>query len=401
MKRTMPAVRSYREPTEISIILTRIQKRRRREYRQLQKERFKRPEPGFSVYEGRTRGKRIKYTYSDDEDIFFSDSTGQRRSTRNTGANTPAETGPLTTSSGRQIRAPPRLNMVGDDGTAASAHEDHSEADLEGTVGPTGRPRRSAAVNHGTNGWSSRQSRNGLNSDGDSEAEFGDDEDDVDVHLADESEEEDEFDEADAASEEELHDGQPQSLVVKLSLTPPKLRTALSPVESAANTLPTPDTQDFKMEVTPVPQESTETGPPPPPSSNTTAARGTSAMAQTEVRAQTPTEMPTGVFGASKPTPTAASNVAVSVTPKATAVSDVPGPAASISAAHEQGYMSVAKEEPIIQAEAPLTSAVPPKTEDTALQASPPTLLAFRGSPEKPSHSQLVQSPPVNTGNTN
>ena len=59
------------------------EKRRRREYRQMRKEQFRRPEPGFSLYEGRTRGKRIKYTFSDDEADFFSDSTGPRRSTRN------------------------------------------------------------------------------------------------------------------------------------------------------------------------------------------------------------------------------------------------------------------------------------------------------------------------------
>lgn len=81
------------------------EKRKRREYRQIRKQQFKRPEPNFSLYEGRTRGKRIKYTYSDDEDEIYSDST-TRRSTRNTGTNTPGESaGPTVTQSGRQVRS--------------------------------------------------------------------------------------------------------------------------------------------------------------------------------------------------------------------------------------------------------------------------------------------------------
>ena len=56
------------------------------------------------MYEGRTRGKRIKYTFSDEEDA--SDSVDARRSTRQSGISTPAEpAGPTFTASGRQVRA--------------------------------------------------------------------------------------------------------------------------------------------------------------------------------------------------------------------------------------------------------------------------------------------------------
>ena len=82
-----------------------MQKRRRREYRQIRRAAFDRPEPGFSLYEGRTRGKRMRYTY-DEDDSFMSDDTTARRSTRQSGRNTPMETGPTFTASGRQIRAP-------------------------------------------------------------------------------------------------------------------------------------------------------------------------------------------------------------------------------------------------------------------------------------------------------
>ena len=80
------------------------EKRRRRDYRLSRKEAFRRPEPGFSTYEGRTRGKRMKYSYSDDEDEG-SDFSGVRKSTRNSGISTPADTGPIVTQSGRQVKS--------------------------------------------------------------------------------------------------------------------------------------------------------------------------------------------------------------------------------------------------------------------------------------------------------
>ncbi len=215
----------------------------------MRKEQFKRPEPGFSMYEGRTRGKRVKYTYSDDEDVFYSDSTNYRRSNRNTGANTPAESGPVTTSSGRQIRAPPRLNPVTGDDTADSVQGEMSEFDHEGSVGPSGRPRRSAAVNHGANGWSEpsdggRRTQSVDSDEAESEAGFGDDEDDVDAHVPEESEvDEEEFDAEEVMGEDDIGTD-PKSLVVRLEVTPPKLKTVLSPVEPGPNSLPTPDGHD-------------------------------------------------------------------------------------------------------------------------------------------------------------
>lgn len=201
------------------------------------------------MYEGRTRGKRVKYTYSDDEDVLYSDSTGYRRSSRNTGANTPADSGPVTTSSGRQIRAPPRLNPMTGEDTADSAQGEMSEFDQESSVGPTGRPRRSAALNYGTNGMSESRERghrgNSMDSDeAESEADFGDDEDDVDAHVPEEFDKgEEEFEAEEVMGEDDI-EADPKSLVVKLEVTPPKLRTVLSPVEPGPNALPTPDGQD-------------------------------------------------------------------------------------------------------------------------------------------------------------
>ncbi|GAP89214.1 hypothetical protein SAMD00023353_1200670 [Rosellinia necatrix] len=202
------------------------EKRKRREYRLMRKEQFKRPEPGFSMYEGRTRGKRMKYTYSDDED-FYSDST-TRRSTRNTGTHTPAEpTGPVTTASGRQIKAPSRMTVDASSKivTTSPTQEAEGTRSKEASAGPSGRPRRSAAVNHGTNGWA-HSKRNGYRStddemdedEDDSEPDLGDDEEDDHVPDA-ESEEEDEFDEDEVMVDDDLDD-KAKSMVVKLKYSP-------------------------------------------------------------------------------------------------------------------------------------------------------------------------------------
>ncbi|OLN81462.1 hypothetical protein CCHL11_09026 [Colletotrichum chlorophyti] len=211
------------------------EKRRRREYRQAQKARFKRPEPGFSVYEGRTRGKRIKYTYSDDEDIMTDSS--YRRSARNTGTSTPAEpAGPVTTMSGRQIRAPRGLNTSS---AAGSVNGDSGDSPQppDAPIGRGGRPQRAAAVNHGTNGWSKStrsRERDSMDDDEDedSEPDLGDDEEE---HVPDETEEDDEDeddqDEDVEMAEEDLIDEHPKSLIVKLSVkkSPGTADTAVVP----------------------------------------------------------------------------------------------------------------------------------------------------------------------------
>ncbi|KAG6037520.1 hypothetical protein E4U41_005028 [Claviceps citrina] len=223
------------------------EKRKRREYRQMRKEQFKRPEPGFSMYEGRTRGKRIKYTFSDDEDGFYSDSTGYRRSARDTGANTPAETGPVTTSSGRQIKAPPRLNMMTGESASGTVQEEQQSRLEQDESMEAGRRSRRSAAHQETSNWQENRPRHG-DSDGESEAEFGDDEDDKDVHgPAEESEGENDYLDRSAMTEDDIAE-QPPSLVVKLSITPPKLRTALIPVEEMPNMPPSPGAQDWKTE---------------------------------------------------------------------------------------------------------------------------------------------------------
>ncbi|KAI9784950.1 MAG: hypothetical protein M1839_001146 [Geoglossum umbratile] len=135
------------------------EKRKRREYRNARKAMFTKIDPG--LYEGRTRGKRIKYTYSTDDDDG-SEGPSTRRSTRQSGLSTPAESGPTFTASGRQVRSrvggaygetilsgrntgrtTPAFGVT--DGSASG------EEQAEPTA-PGGRPRRSG-LRKEINGW--------------------------------------------------------------------------------------------------------------------------------------------------------------------------------------------------------------------------------------------------------
>ncbi|CAI4219237.1 unnamed protein product [Parascedosporium putredinis] len=199
------------------------EKRRRREYRQRTKERFRRPEVGFSLYEGRTRGKRIKYTFSDEEDDIYSDQN-VRRSSRNTATAAPvAESVSVTTQSGRQVR-PTRLNPnVGSAG--GSVQGDTSDGDL---VGANGRPRRGAAAN----GWANTRD---------------------DEHVPEESnDEEDEFNDEELL-EEDLDVDASKSLVVKLSVGKSKLMGSRVVMSDAPGAPVAEDTAKTERLLTPEP----------------------------------------------------------------------------------------------------------------------------------------------------
>lgn len=173
----------------------------------------------------------MKYTYSDDEDDFYTDST--RRSTRNTRNHTPAEpAGPVITASGRQVRAPTRLNAeTSSNGGASASVSVQGDAQYgedvemkETSVGPTGRPRRSAAVNHGTNGWTTSKKRKSEEYESDeedgSEPDFGDDEEEAE-HVPDDDDEEEEDLEEEPLEDDNIDlvdTAPPPRLIVKLSV---------------------------------------------------------------------------------------------------------------------------------------------------------------------------------------
>jgi hypothetical protein len=198
------------------------EKRKRREYRQARKAAFARPEPGFSLYEGRTRGKRMKYTYSDGEEE--SDSLS-RRSTRNA---TPADV-PTVTASGRQVK--PRI--AGDYGEALTSDRRREleslgdtgaeDSDDMPTTAPSGRPMRAAARPRQPSARSREVFRGDdedVDSDSDGQSsgkEWSGDENEPDAE--DDEESEGDFDEDDEVEGGDEADGDNtvESLVVKLS----------------------------------------------------------------------------------------------------------------------------------------------------------------------------------------
>lgn len=192
----------------------------------------------------------MKYTYSDEEDEGFSDTTS-RRSTRNTGTHTPAEpSGPTITLSGRQVRSrqggtygesmlsgahTPLITVGGNDGTSEEHDEDGDIVDH--------RPRRAAAI-QSQNGYKAGggQHIEGYNSvdemddeDDASEQDYGDDEDDDHISIESDAEE---LDDLSNDEEEEMEDDPDdetrKSLVVKLPVKTPTPEKKLAGKRSPA-----------------------------------------------------------------------------------------------------------------------------------------------------------------------
>ena len=215
-----------------------VQKRKRRDYRNARKAQFTRPEPGFSLYEGRTRGKRIRYTYSDEEGE--SDALSTRRSNRQSGMSTPAEpVGPTFTASGRQVRS--RHGGVYGETMHSGQHEEREQPATDGIdnglgeggeqQASTGRSRRSGYNNGVGQKPRSQEHIEGYNSVDDMEDESdasssggewdGGGDDNVDDNIVDEEDDADEDvsdDDASVAKEEEDGEeyGERRSLVVAL-----------------------------------------------------------------------------------------------------------------------------------------------------------------------------------------
>ncbi|USP78642.1 hypothetical protein yc1106_05916 [Curvularia clavata] len=196
-------------------------KRKRREYTRQRKDAFARPEPGFSLYEGRTRGKRQRYTFDEEED-FDSDNLSVRRSGRQSGRDTPAApAGPTVTASGRQVRSRAtglygeqlHSGQVTDHPSPATGDYVRSDMSEEPQSG-NGRARR--AANRGmTNG---RTLNRALDSEDDEDATSWDGGDD-DEEEPDQMDLDDDEDDADADDSED--DGDEPSLMVTLRYRKP------------------------------------------------------------------------------------------------------------------------------------------------------------------------------------
>ncbi|PVI07629.1 hypothetical protein DM02DRAFT_497216, partial [Periconia macrospinosa] len=199
------------------------EKRKRREYRNARKAAFTRPEPGYSLYEGRTRGKRMRYTFSDEENELDSDALSVRRSARNSGRETPGvpAAAPTVTASGRQVRSRATgaygesllSGQTTERASPATGDYVRSEASEE-PQNAHGRSTRAAATK-AVNGFSKKRKHSETYNSSDEEEDDatswdgGDEDEEPDQMDLDEDE-----DQSDDASDEE--DQEPKSLVVSL-----------------------------------------------------------------------------------------------------------------------------------------------------------------------------------------
>lgn len=201
------------------------EKRKRKDYRAARKAAFSRPEAGFGLYEGRTRGKRLRYTYEDDEGDDFDSEASLRRS----GRSTPAleEGRPVVTSSGRQVKS--RLGgMYGeslsiDQKREADRERAQSVGQSEDTddviIGANGRPMRKSIPTKRAAAERGRYA-DGLDSESetDGDAEPSADEWGGNVDEPDEESDADADDDDDIDEDDDLMDdgGTQESLVVQL-----------------------------------------------------------------------------------------------------------------------------------------------------------------------------------------
>lgn len=202
----------------------------------------------------------MRYTYDDDDTFDDSDATSVRRSARHSARNTPFESGPTVTASGRQVRQP-RTGEYGEsllsgaatnaddiepEGSEGAARSGTDDSELPVTRG--GRAMRSAArpALNGLEGSRKRkhiETYNGIDEwsdeeeadDWDSEKNESEDERMPDA----DNEEEDAMSEADEESDDE--NDEPESLVVRLKVSPKvlsRLQTPdiATPVENGAAT---------------------------------------------------------------------------------------------------------------------------------------------------------------------
>jgi hypothetical protein len=189
------------------------------------------------MYEGRTRGKRMKYTYSEGEDDDNSTSDagealGTRRSTRNVGM----PTGPQVTSSGRQVRT--RFgNLYGSAGENSASRQSPATERSDTSEDIDGRPSRSGGT---LDAWANGKAH----VEGYNEVDEMDEEDDA-VSSGEEWHGEDEMDDRPEDEDEDLseasdEDMEPRSLVVKLQYK--KAETSISqPLRPATPRKDNPD----------------------------------------------------------------------------------------------------------------------------------------------------------------
>lgn len=167
------------------------------------------------MYEGRTRGKKLKYTYSDDEDIFSDDEPSARRSTRNAApTEAPTESRrPRFTASGRQIRS--RAGGLYGEALLTGQRDGVDDEEFDEDEEEVIRPQRARTSTH-PNGYSGydaddlEDASEAHSSANESGNEWRGAEDDLEHDFEGDNEEEE------ASADDSTGDEEPESLVVQL-----------------------------------------------------------------------------------------------------------------------------------------------------------------------------------------
>lgn len=197
-------------------------------YRLERKAKLERPVPGYSLYEGRTRGKRLRYTFDDNEDE--DSDAAVRRSTRNSGRESSAgPSAPTVTASGRQVRSR-ATGMYGETLLSGQTTEgvspatgDYVRSDASEEPDRPAHGRSTRAQQHLASrsaGAANPKKRNfesyvdeDISEEEDATSWNGDDEEEDEPEHMDLDDEEEESDEEPSGTEEE-----PQSLLVRLKI---------------------------------------------------------------------------------------------------------------------------------------------------------------------------------------
>lgn len=240
------------------------------------------------MYEGRTRGKKLKYTY-DDEDMFSEDENSVRRSTRGAGSTAaPMESSrPRFTASGRQIRS--RAGGLYGETLLAGQNDgaDYEEDDEEEEVGRPQRTRTSRNPN-GYSGYDAEDLEDASihSSANESGNEWRGPEDDEEHDFEGDNEDEEE----EASEEDSDVSEEPESLVVQL-----RYGRGDAPSNGNIETQndKPPPAKDVKMkdatDTAAAPSAQASTMPPPPNSSENRAPEAASSLPSVPIP-QVPTQ---------------------------------------------------------------------------------------------------------------
>jgi hypothetical protein len=221
---------------------------------------FTRPDPGFSLYEGRTRGKRLRYTYSDEEEADASELSesmlGTRRSARQSGLATPADPSrPTVTASGRHVRS--RMGglygesllsgqSTGTRGSPATENYEHSNASEEPRATRGGRVSNSNGLPKQRKHIEGYNSVDEMDDEDDASSSGGEwdggDEDEPDIVFAADDSDDDEDSEMSSGDDE----SEPMSLVVTLRYSKPSSGGTKLPIPSPQVDVPLPSVEEAR-----------------------------------------------------------------------------------------------------------------------------------------------------------